>query len=127
MSRRKLFRNPKRLNTPQPYLSRESIHVRVPQFTEWPSCGLRKVVYEEFGRKARYYRADYHYAVITACVSLGIPFMSWEYIIPGNTDSTDYEWDDKQATWPVMVYGVLLANETPGAFSWPNLDLCSVA
>jgi len=87
----------------------------------------KKVVYEEFGRKARYYRADYHYAVITACVSLGIPFMSWEYIIPGNTDSTDYEWDDKQATWPVMVYGVLLANETPGAFSWPNLDLCSVA
>ena len=49
-----------------------------------------------------------------------------QFMIPGNTDDTDYEWDDKQATWPVMVYGVLLANETRAAFSWPNLNLCTV-
>lgn len=86
----------------------------------------KKVVYEEFGSTKRYYRADHHYAVITASVSLGLPFMSWQYMIPGNTDDTDYEWDDKQATWPVMVYGALLANETRAAFSWPNLNLCTV-
>jgi len=43
----------------------------------------RKVVYEEFGSTKRYYRADHHYAVITASVSLGLPFMSWQYMIPG--------------------------------------------
>lgn len=86
----------------------------------------KKVVYEEFGSTKRYYRADHHYAVITASVSLGLPFLSWQYMIPGNTDDTDYEWDDKQATWPVMVYGALLANETRAAFSWPNLNLCTV-
>ena len=35
----------------------------------------RKVLYEEFGNKKRYYRPDYHYAVITACNLNGIPFM----------------------------------------------------
>ena len=84
------------------------------------------MVYEEFGATKRYYRADHHFAVITASVSLGVPFMSWQYMIPGNGDDTDYEWDDKQATWPVMVYGVLLANETKAAFPWNNLDLCTV-
>ena len=40
-------------------------------------------MYEEFGSKKRYYRPDLHYAVITASVSLGLPFMSWQYMIPG--------------------------------------------
>ena len=40
-------------------------------------------MYEEFGSTKRYYRADQHYAVITASVSLGLPFMSWQYMIPG--------------------------------------------
>ena len=87
----------------------------------------RKVLYEEFGNKKRYYRPDYHYAVITACNLNGVPFMPWEYVHPPNTDDTGQEFDMHQATYPVLVYGVLVANKTASVQRWSNLELCNVS
>jgi len=87
----------------------------------------RKVLYEEFGNKKRYYRPDYHYAVITACNLNGIPFMPWEYVHPPNTDDKGQEFDDHQATYPVLVYGVLVANKTGSVQRWSNLEICNVS
>eukprot|EP00438_Fugacium_kawagutii_P005960 Skav206625 [mRNA] locus=scaffold2321:35473:40279:- [translate_table: standard] len=85
---------------------------------------IRKVVHEEFGSKVRYYRPDYMFSVITAANLLGIPFMPWEYLTPPNINGKDYEFNDHQAAYPVLVYGVLVANRTTAAYDWPNLDLC---
>lgn len=87
----------------------------------------KKVVHEEFGREHKLARPDYFYAVISAAVDLGVPFMPWQYVIPANNRDDDYEFDERQAAWPVLVFGVLQANATPAAFTWSNLELCTVA
>lgn len=87
----------------------------------------KKVVHEEFGTKDRYKRPDLFYAHISAAADLGVPFMPWEYVIPGNTDGHDLEFDDRQAAWPVVVYGALLGKMKPASFEWSNLELCNVS
>ena len=44
------------------------------------SRSMRKVVHEEFGREHKLARPDYFYAVISAAVDLGVPFMPWQYV-----------------------------------------------
>ena len=77
--------------------------------------------------KERYRRPDYYYAIITAANLNGVPFMPWEFLIPPNTNNSDYEFDDHQAAYPVLIYGVLTANHTVAAHRWNNLDLCNLS
>ncbi|CAJ1411385.1 unnamed protein product [Effrenium voratum] len=81
----------------------------------------KRVIFEEFGSKDKEYRPDYFYSTITASVHMGMPFMPWEYMIPGDTKSDDYEFDTYQASWAILVYGAIIAKESKGAFSWPNI------
>lgn len=86
----------------------------------------KKILYEEFGNKKHWYRPDYYYAIVTAANLNGVPFMPWEFLIPPSTDDRDFEFDTHQASYPVLVYGVLVANRTAAAHRWSNLELCDV-
>lgn len=86
----------------------------------------KKVLYEEFGNKNQSYRPDYYYAILTAANRHGIPFMPWEFVIPPSTGDNDFEFDTHQASYPVLVYGVLVANRTVATHRWSNLELCEV-
>jgi hypothetical protein len=87
----------------------------------------RKILYEEFGNQKQSYRPDYYYAILTAANRNGIPFMPWEFLIPPSTgDQGGLEFDTHQASYPVLVFGVLVANRTAATHRWSNLELCGV-
>ena len=87
----------------------------------------RKILYEEFGNQKQSYRPDYYYAILTAANRNGIPFMPWEFLIPPSTgDQGGFEFDTHQASYPVLVFGVLVANRTAATHRWSNLELCGV-
>lgn len=87
----------------------------------------KKILYEEFGNQKQSYRPDYYYAILTAANRNGIPFMPWEFLIPPSTgDQGGFEFDTHQASYPVLVFGVLVANRTAATHRWSNLELCGV-